>query len=500
MKKFISYCHNPRIITNRYTKDKVFTSCGKCSACINARHLKYVSMMQQEGNDFKYSFFCTLTFSDEFIPKLYVGDGKLYLYNPDNGFNIPFEKDFENNVDWHWFAKKKYFEYVDYSELQKFIKRIRQYYLRYVPDDEKEIVGFKLVKDKEGNFYDRPIYQTPRYYAVSEYGPYTVRPHFHVILYFNSRYFAENFGEYFYKSWSLFDRHTRQRVCLGERSRFRPCRFDADTYTAAYCDAVVGLPALYKTSSLRPRHSYSRKPSLGCAGWDKQKISQLSFGETSRLYDGVDKQGNSRFVSVPRSVENQVFPRLPEFNSLDDAGRMSAYAEFKRALFDTDGDFSYRRISESFRCRIDEIAEKIPQLSTYLYNQVSEQNPILRPFYQLYLAGKRFFENCFKFGLKASDYLHMIVNYWKSKDYFRLTDLYSFMEANPPLVPYVYSTYVNSSSYHRNCYPLSKCSNFLEMVATSNKIHADMVKTKKERDYQLRGNAVPYNPNFCLTL
>lgn len=104
-----------------------FVPCGKCNFCLEARRASWTFRLQQEAKHSETSYFITLTYADEKLPKKPSGVSTL-----------------------------------DKRGLQLFIKRLRK--------SQSQMV------DK---WSDRPL----RYYAVGEYGTDRQRPHYHVLVF-----------------------------------------------------------------------------------------------------------------------------------------------------------------------------------------------------------------------------------------------------------------------------------------------------------------------------
>lgn len=115
-------CPDPNYV---WPKGKVIAvPCGKCLACLSNKRKDWSARLVQEWKVSDSAYFVTLTYSDRFMPKMYIGD---------------------SGVDRIGIIVK--------SHLQKYFKRLR-----------KEAP--KL-----------------RYYAVGEYGSKTGRPHYHAIIF-----------------------------------------------------------------------------------------------------------------------------------------------------------------------------------------------------------------------------------------------------------------------------------------------------------------------------
>ena len=265
--KLVTRCQNPRTVVNKYTHESVAVSCGHCPSCVLRRSAVQTNLLTTYSAQFRYVYFVTLTYAPCFLPTLEVsiietctddiadvpcvpnindldaGDPNTYLFgfrsvprsssvklknstvertfkDPDIRFSYPMKpKDLlfilgkiKHNVP-------NRIPYVCNRDLDLFLKRLRSYY----PDE-------KL-----------------RYYAVSEYGPTSLRPHWHLLLFSNSERFSQTVCENVSKAWS----YGRCDASLS--------RGFAAPYVASYVNSFVALPDFYTQMPkvVRPKSFHS---------------------------------------------------------------------------------------------------------------------------------------------------------------------------------------------------------------------------------------------------
>ena len=200
--KLVTRCQNPRTVVNKYTHEPVVVSCGSCPSCVLRRSGIQTNLLTAYSAQFRYVYFVTLTYAPCFLPTLEVSvvetctddiadvsvvpnicdldssDPNTYMF----GFrsvprtasvklkNSTVERTFKDpEVKFTCSMTSKELlsilnkvkhnvpnriPYVCNRDLDLFLKRLRSYY----PDE-------KL-----------------RYYAVSEYGPTSYRPHWHLSI------------------------------------------------------------------------------------------------------------------------------------------------------------------------------------------------------------------------------------------------------------------------------------------------------------------------------
>lgn len=265
--KLVTRCQNPRTVVNKYTQEPVLVSCGSCPSCILRRSGIQTNLLTTYSAQFRYVYFVTLTYAPRFLPTLAVSiietctddiadvpcfpdinhldadDPNTYLF----GFrsvprtssvklkNSTVERTFKDpEIRFTYGMKPKELlsilgkinhyvpnriPYVCNRDLDLFLKRLRSYY----PDE-------KL-----------------RYYAVSEYGPTSFRPHWHLLLFSNSERFSKTVLENVSKAWS----YGRCDASLS--------RGFAAPYVASYVNSFVALPDFYTQMPkvVRPKSFHS---------------------------------------------------------------------------------------------------------------------------------------------------------------------------------------------------------------------------------------------------
>ena len=165
--------------------------------------------------------------------------------------------------------------YCNTSDCQKFLKRLR--------------------------FHSKTKYNEEiRFYGVSEYGPRTYRPHWHLLLFFNSERLSEVISQLVSESWSY-------GVANCELSKG-----GSASYVASYVNSNVCLPSLYlEHKTIRPRSLHSKGygvnhvfPHEGKI-YDIEKMSSLLLNGES-----ISVNGKIKTIFPSRSYKYTVFPRF----------------------------------------------------------------------------------------------------------------------------------------------------------------------------------------------
>lgn len=321
--KLVTRCQHPRTVVNKYTHESVLVSCGSCPSCILRRSGIQTNLLTTYSAQFRYVYFVTLTYAPCFLPTLEVSiietctddiadvpcfpnindldanDDNTYLF----GFrSVPrsasvklktstVERVFKDSeIKFTYPMKPKELlsilgkinhnvpnriPYVCNRDLDLFLKRLRSYY----PDE-------KL-----------------RYYAVSEYGPTSFRPHWHLLLFSNSERFSQTVCENVSKAWS----YGRCDASLS--------RGFAAPYVASYVNSFVALPDFYlqMPKLVRPKSFHSIGFTESNLFPRKVRIAEIDE-VTDKCLDGVRVERNGFFRTIRPTWPYllRLFPRFSD--------------------------------------------------------------------------------------------------------------------------------------------------------------------------------------------
>ena len=321
--KLVTRCQHPRTVVNKYTHESVVVSCGHCPSCILRRSAVQTNLLTTYSAQFRYVYFVTLTYASCFLPTLEVsvieacsediadvpcvpdiddldaGDPNTYLFgfrsvsrtasvklknstvertfkDPEIRFSYPMKpKDLLSILGKINHNVPNRIPYVCNRDLDLFLKRLRSYY----PDE-------KL-----------------RYYAVSEYGPTSFRPHWHLLLFSNSERFSQTVCENVSKAWS----YGRCDASLS--------RGFAAPYVASYVNSFVALPDFYTQMPkvVRPKSFHS----IGFTESNlfPRKVRVTEVDEVAdKCLDGVCVERSGRFRTIKPTWPYllRLFPRFSD--------------------------------------------------------------------------------------------------------------------------------------------------------------------------------------------
>lgn len=334
-------CFHPRKVTNKYTHETLFVRCGTCPSCLVHRSNIQCALISNMSSHFKYAYFFTLTYSDEFVPRVSLevvercdAESEIDAYMSDSDpRHLPYDdsryqiaaiylprsgcfrvhdsgrvRDFSETESSYQFlhtfsgkeirdllvASNARYDFTRKCVVFPHIDECRNEILVLNPYDQN--LFFKRLRKLIAEKYDEKIC----YYLVSEYGGRTYRPHWHGILFFNSDELTSTICELVSKSWS----YGRTDCSLSRGS--------AAGYVASYINSFVDLPDFFnRHKEIRPRSYHSKGLSVNKLFRQSSDISEIQEVATS-CFDGFSVPINGEYVTVKpsRSYERMVFPRI----------------------------------------------------------------------------------------------------------------------------------------------------------------------------------------------
>ena len=337
-KYLLSECLHPVKIQNKYTNDIIYVPCGHCYSCLKNKSNRDTALAMNIASNFKYCYFVWLSYEDQYLPYMELKSvdplddtRSNYLFSSVNRnlrISVPNGKDriiedplFEFThsmtsseyqdiiVKSHGrydFLRKcvvyprfedcdNYIPYCNTSDCQKFLKRLRFH---------------------SKNKYNEEI----RFYGVSEYGPRTYRPHWHLLLFFNSDELSSVIQQLVSESWSY------------GRTTCELSRGGSASYVASYVNSNVCLPSLYL------QHKEIRARSLHSKGYGNNHVfpTQATIHELDKMSsillngESISVNGKVNQIYPSRSYKHTVFPR---FSNLVCKSAHSSALLFSAAFF-----------------------------------------------------------------------------------------------------------------------------------------------------------------------
>lgn len=278
-------CLSPVHVTDKKTGDVKVFSCGKCTSCRlqKSRNLSVKCNLESECHE--YTYFVTLTYDSKYIPLM-----RPYAVPDSRGTKWDFVSECdrlkENGLVINTLEMRNYhldvlrsklhydydgcFPYLSKRELQLFMKRLRKELSKYT--DERI-----------------------RYFACGELGPKHLRPHFHLLLWFDDPKTSEILEHVINQVWR-FGLTDCQKV---ERT--------ASSYVASYVNNVGSLPRLYKKGESKPFCSHSFF--LGEKFYRSKKEEVYKMSPKKFVLGRYKNNGSYKEFFLWRSLTNYFFPK-----------------------------------------------------------------------------------------------------------------------------------------------------------------------------------------------
>jgi hypothetical protein len=324
--KVADHCQYRSFITNRYTGHRIAVDCGQCDYCIHKRAQKASMRVKTAGSAFKYSYFVTLTYDNEHIPlmncevlhseyedALSISGDKVFGYErhsyipvsdyqpEDSSFlrhifftqvqgTVPFDREIKEYVP----VKDNWFLSMD--AIRSFIRKTQAVDNSVYPVAEKygvdNLIPFLNYVDVQ-NYIIRFLkylyevlgsYETLHFYAVGEYGPVHFRPHYHILLFTNSKEVSEVLRQCHDKSWKL------------GRSDFQIARGGASSYVASYVNSLSAAPLLYRS----------------CRAFRPRQRASLGFFEKGEIFE----EGEDVYHAIEQKIDSVINGRVYNFNGI----------------------------------------------------------------------------------------------------------------------------------------------------------------------------------------
>lgn len=436
-------------VYNKYIGEYLWTSCGKCNSCRNARAARWSQRCETERQRSKFTFFVTLTYRESCLPK----------YNLDGGFHaglrpsidelhgmslVSTKHSKDGSVGFDSLVMDKQADldlfldllqndgipYASKTDIQLFHKRLNKYFFQNVTHTYK-------------NF---------RYFIASELGSTTLRPHFHALYFVNDSDVAARFKEAILSSWrfGIVDvQYVEGTAC---------------SYVAQYVNKPSSLPSFYRASELQPFYFFSKNPTIGAeSGFDVfGGMPQYSEG-VKEIFDKclvskIDSRkadfGEVCVVPIGKSVESRLFPKCPFYSEISSSLRVEFYSISSRFQSRNFNGF-FTKIKEWLVSSYDSLYNTGADIYQYVLHKLdycseSGVNWLKR----LYYLSRKVCKLCYTFGISISTFVEKADIYWNKKELYLLKQLYTFQDdvishgdASPEDIALMYPEYLRSQGY-----------------------------------------------------
>ena len=127
-------------------------------------------------------------------------------------------------------------------------------------------------------------YETLHFYAVGEYGPVHFRPHYHILLFTNSKEVSKVLRLCHDKSLKL------------GRSDFQIARGGASSYVASYVNSLASAPLLYRS----------------CRAFKPRQRASLGFFEKGEVLE----ESEDVYYAIEKKIDSVINGRVYNFNGI----------------------------------------------------------------------------------------------------------------------------------------------------------------------------------------
>lgn len=393
--------------------------CGHCEDCFNKKASKNSMLLQLEAEKTPYTYFVTLTYDMDSIPVAHFNYkhipnsdkvlctlvNQTHRLSDDYQFNIIDKKEItvdELDKILHTFHANKYryfeeglFPYASAADVQRFIKRLRFFIETF---DYFGPVG--------------SVNTSIRYFVCSEYGPKSFRPHYHLLLFIQSKAVQRFIGLFVRKAWKY------------GRIDCQPSKGGCANYCSTYVSANSLLSPLHQFSKIRPKslhsHHLGQEPDK-CLNEGSQSLQYAVLRERSV----ISGQRLTR-VSPSVSVQTALFPKCHGYGDATRLQRRNRYT----FLATVQREFGEGKTLREYADLVDKKCQSPLSLTFPFWdvcNCVSSDSTL----YSILCTSSLFLKNARLFELTPDEYLDKIEKYYSDKELDLLNKWYAYREKNP---------------------------------------------------------------------
>lgn len=401
-------CLHPRVVVNPYTHQRMTVPCNQCAGCRSKRQAIWKQRLQAECQCWPYTAFVTLTYSEDACPR-FVRDIENQCYvDPVTGECADYSDLITTDKDFQFLCDSPELRVLRKRDVQNFMKRLRKILYTNIPNNE---------------------YNKVRFYAIGEYGETTLRPHYHLLLWFSSKWFARHLEKVISSAWSL------RGVSLGITDASFVCN-DACGYVTSYTTGHYSLPQIYGHKIFRPFSLCSKCPPLGSLFVDEQEVQRMFyFGDCQfrGFPKSISRDGN---VPIWRSVQDSIFPRIKNFDALSHECRVQLYGVCRTSMcdeFDSFREWAFSKLREEtsffgrYFCSLFRVSRSYSCL-----NDIPEENVSLiqaeNSLKNLWYVSSRVCTQSAVFGVSIDYYVTKIEDFYSNKSYSRLCKWFEFQQ------------------------------------------------------------------------
>ena len=443
---YMTQCLRPLSIVNKSTHDTLSVPCGQCVACKVRASNTETSKLDYVIKHSQFNYFFTLTYNDECLP--------IAKWRPfTNDFETERVKDFVYLNNYYQRTKKgasseKVPVYdvhytqpdglevgalapldfsllhrgvVDYKGTPRINTLDQNYSFGYVC--RTDVVNFvKRVRKALFNIFNS--YENIFIYIIAEYGPSTLRPHYHGIISTDTVLPYNQALECIRGSWSLGNIDVQN------------IRSNATSYVASYVSSSANLPKYLQVKEFKPFRFSSQCASYFSNSQSMRQVFQQLFVDETKKYARESTDGTS-VVDVPLAVARFLYPKCFRFGKSTRQSLDAVYSYFQQDSVRVPQTFARTR---GFSGNLQQERERFYYEHTYVpvnnLCKLSRQcvgytidgKPVFaipNYYYTDFLWTKHVNFLAFFFRLSVKEVLDHIYNMYKKLEYEQLKEFYN---------------------------------------------------------------------------
>ena len=396
-------CFHPKAVKQK-DGSIVFVACGKCKACQNTRALTWQKRLELEVSGFKHLYFVTLTYDDDHLHVILPNYNRSFLIGHDLDIAIPFDSvsegsfifDHKEVTNFEYLNSRPFFPVLNKRDVSSFMKRLRSM-IHY------NITKFNIQENEK-----------IRFFACGEYGETTFRPHYHILLWFNSEFINSHIFEYISSCWQSGSNTTKA----------------ADPHVAQYVTKYLNrsgcLPEVYLSEQIRPFTICSKRPFISYDSFDKKEIQRLFFSSAVEFSVFDYSKRKPCYVRLWRSFESRLFPKIKGYNNLTYLERVGLYGITNEYVSRNATEFVQQITS-----RIDSVYPYRPYISVrevleregYFEKSINGTYDCL---VRLYYISREFCKRCHLYGISVSCGVSIIETHYQNLQLYNLKNQFEY--------------------------------------------------------------------------
>lgn len=306
---------------NKWTHSWQYAKCGKCPACQQEKAIKRTQRLNNASYNGYVLYFITLTYNNECVPyirrsELYHNPKEITIYRDCKKRKVRYNSDYDmaQKIEKGVFELAK----VDCLENKLFPRRQDIAQLKKLKgtsgSDKIGVCYFKDIQDFEKRLHiicsrnfkiKKPLYS----FKCSEYGPHTLRPHFHLGIYFPKESVAECTSAV-RSAWPFCDISQ-----WNERSI--QLALSVSSYISSYVNRGSDFPRILSVNSFKPKHSYSVGFGTQSSSFSLDSICGcIRRGDLHYVTKGSGSSPKNRSVLLPKYALDRYFAKFAGYSRL----------------------------------------------------------------------------------------------------------------------------------------------------------------------------------------